>query len=107
MSRVASMAIIWGGEVRMANLCVCACSDGQRRIRPPLRDPEEGRVPRRLSGPPEKFTNVTNGVDHRRWLSQINPKLDALIRDCTGGDAYLLHPETSPGWRSTPTTPPC
>ena len=20
------MAIIWGGEVRMANLCVCACS---------------------------------------------------------------------------------
>mgnify|MGYP000004786582 CR=1 FL=1 len=23
--KIANMAIIWGGEVRMANLCVCAC----------------------------------------------------------------------------------
>ena len=27
---------------------------------------------------PERFTYVTNGIDHRRWLSQINPGLDAL-----------------------------
>ena len=38
---------------------------------------------------------MTNGMDHRRWLSEINPKLDALLRDCTGGDDYLLHPEQS------------
>ena len=42
---------------------------------------------------PEQFKNVTNGVDHRRWLSQINPKLDALVRECAGGDDYLLHPD--------------
>jgi len=46
---------------------------------------------------PEQFKNVTNGVDHRRWLSQINPKLDALVRECTGGDDYLLHPEAIRG----------
>ena len=42
---------------------------------------------------PWKFRNVTNGVDHRRWLSEINPQLDSLIQDLTGGDDYLLHPE--------------
>jgi len=35
---------------------------------------------------------VTNGVDHRRWLSEINGGLDSLIRDLAGGDAYLTEP---------------
>ena len=41
---------------------------------------------------PWKFQNVTNGIDHRRWLSEINPGLDSLIRDLTGGSAYLHDP---------------
>ena len=42
---------------------------------------------------PERFTYVTNGIDHRRWLSQINPGLDALVKELTGGDEYLTNPE--------------
>ena len=91
--RVAPMAIIWGGEVRMANLCVCACEkiNGVSQLHSEILKKDVFRDAYQAT--PEKFTNVTNGVDHRRWLSQINPKLDALIRECTGGDGYLLHPE--------------
>ena len=97
MNRVSRMAIIWGGEVRMANLCVCACSavNGVSALHSDIlkRDVFHDAYLRR----PDQFKNVTNGIDHRRWLSQINPKLDALIRECTGSDAYLLHPESISG----------
>ena len=87
------MAIIWGGEVRMANLCVCACQyiNGVSALHSEILKQDVFRDA--YQAEPDKFTNVTNGVDHRRWLSQINPKLDALIRDCTGGAGYLLHPK--------------
>ena len=97
MTRVSRMAIIWGGEVRMANLCVCACSavNGVSALHSDIlkRDVFHDAYLRQ----PDQFKNVTNGIDHRRWLSQINPKLDALIRECTGSDAYLLHPESISG----------
>ncbi len=91
--KIAHMAIIWGGEVRMANLCVCACQaiNGVSALHSEILKQEVFHDA--YLAQPDKFKNVTNGVDHRRWLSQINPKLDALIRDCTGGDQYLLHPE--------------
>ncbi len=33
---------------------------------------------------PEKFTNVTNGIAHRRWLNQSNPELAQLLNECIG-----------------------
>ena len=42
---------------------------------------------------PKKFTNVTNGIDHRRWLAEINPRLHSLVCDLAGGEAYLMRPQ--------------
>ncbi|MGM9606821.1 MAG: glycogen/starch/alpha-glucan phosphorylase [Oscillospiraceae bacterium] len=92
-ARVRDNAIIWGGEVRMANLCVCACFaiNGVSALHSDILRREVFRDVCEQN--PDKFKNVTNGVDHRRWLSEINPALDKLVRECTGSDAYLLHPE--------------
>ena len=91
-SKVRDQAIIWGGEVRMANLCVCACFavNGVSALHSDILKRETFHDV--YVRTPEKFKNVTNGIDHRRWLSEINPKLDALIQDC-GGKGYQLHPE--------------
>jgi len=91
--KIAYMAIIWNGEVRMANLCICACQavNGVSALHSDIlkRDVFHDAY----LAAPNKFKNVTNGVDHRRWLAQVNPKLDALIQDCTGTSDYLLKPD--------------
>ena len=92
MGRVARNAIIWDNEVRMANLCVCACFaiNGVSALHSNIL--KKDVFADAYQRTPPKFKNVTNGIDHRRWLSEINPKLDRLIRDCTGSDDYLLAP---------------
>ena len=97
MGKVSNMAIIWGGEVRMANLCVCACQavNGVSALHSDIL--KQDVFHDAYLAAPDKFLNVTNGIDHRRWLAQVNPKLDALIKECTGGDDYLLHPEAIQG----------
>ena len=91
-SKVRDQAIIWGGEIRMANLCVCACFavNGVSALHSDILKRETFHDV--YVRTPDKFKNVTNGIDHRRWLSEINPQLDALIQDC-GGKGYQLHPE--------------
>ena len=41
---------------------------------------------------PEKFSNKTNGVTHRRWLLYSNEKLASLITSKIG-DKWIMHPE--------------
>ena len=91
--RVARMAIIWDNEVRMANMCVCACCavNGVSALHSDILRRDVFVDACRIE--PDKFKNVTNGIDHRRWLAEANPELHALIRDCLGGDDYLLHAE--------------
>ncbi len=93
MDRVARNAIIWDGQVRMANLCICACQaiNGVSALHSDILKNDVFNDAYRQT--PKKFLNVTNGIDHRRWLGQINPGLHTLICDTVGGDGYLLHPE--------------
>ena len=86
------MAILWDGEVRMANLCIAGgmAVNGVSGLHSDILKKDVFKEACGME--PWKFQNVTNGIDHRRWLSEINPGLDGLIRDLTGGDDYLTHP---------------
>lgn len=85
-------AIIQGGVVRMANLCVaaCHCVNGVSRLHSEILKDTVFRDQYKLE--PEKFTNVTNGIAFRRWLCQSNPELTKLITDCIGPD-FIKHNE--------------
>ena len=91
-ARTAKLAIIWDGGVRMANLCIAGSMavNGVSALHSEILRKDLFKDACRMQ--PDKFKNVTNGIDHRRWVSQINPGLDSLIRDLTGGDGYLTHP---------------
>ena len=91
-SKVKSMAVIWDGEVRMANLCIAGgmAVNGVSALHSDILRRDVFREACKME--PHKFKNVTNGIDHRRWLGGINPGLDKLICDLTGGSDYLHHP---------------
>ncbi|MBR3569408.1 MAG: glycogen/starch/alpha-glucan phosphorylase [Oscillibacter sp.] len=91
-NKTAKMAIVWDGEVRMANLCIAGGStvNGVSALHSDILRRDVFKEAYGME--PEKFQNVTNGIDHRRWLSEINPRLDAFIQELTGGPEYLLHP---------------
>ncbi|MBR0138479.1 MAG: glycogen/starch/alpha-glucan phosphorylase, partial [Erysipelotrichaceae bacterium] len=40
---------------------------------------------------PEKFTNKTNGITHRRWLVYSNPQLTSLLKEYIG-DGFITDP---------------
>ena len=81
--------IIRDGQVHMANLCLAACYkvNGVSRLHGEILKNDIFKDVYSIM--PEKFTYVTNGIDHRRWLAQINPGLHTLICDLLGSDAYL------------------
>ena len=91
-ARTERLAIVWDGGVRMANLCIAGgmSVNGVSALHTEILRRDVFRDACIMC--PEQFRNVTNGVDHRRWLSQVNPGLHGLICDLTGAD-YLLHPD--------------
>lgn len=86
--RVERMAIISNGAVKMANLCVAVCHkvNGVSALHSQiLKDTIFNEF---YTLEPDKFTNVTNGIAHRRWLCQANP---GLTKTLTGiiGDGFV------------------
>lgn len=86
---VARTAIVEGGFVKMANLCIASCHsvNGVSRLHSEILKDTLFNDYYRVT--PEKFTNVTNGIAFRRWLCQANPELTKLITECIG-DKFIL-----------------
>lgn len=85
---VERMAVISNGVVRMANLCVAGshCVNGVSALHSEILKNTVFSDFYALE--PQKFTNVTNGIAHRRWLCQSNPELAKLLKS-TIGDGYV------------------
>ena len=90
--KVGRMAIISYGLIKMANLCVAAAHkvNGVSRLHSEILKQDVFHDAYTLM--PEKFTNVTNGIAHRRWLCQANPELTAFLKERIG-DGFVLNAE--------------
>lgn len=86
--KVGRMAILNDGIVRMANLAVMASFsvNGVSALHSNIL--KEHVFHDFYTVMPQKFTNVTNGIAHRRWLNQSNPGLAKLVTELIG-DAYV------------------
>ena len=86
--RLRATAVLWDGEVRMANLSViCSHSvNGVAQIHTDILKASTLKDFAAIS--PEKFNNKTNGISHRRFFAESNPPLAKLVTEAIG-DAWL------------------
>ena len=86
--KVERMAIVSGGVVRMANLCVAGSHsvNGVSALHSEiLKDTVFNDF---YTITPDKFKNVTNGIAFRRWICQSNPELTEFITELIG-DGFI------------------
>lgn len=90
--RVDRMAIIAYGYIHMANLCVAMTfsTNGVSKLHGDILKQETFHDFYLVM--PEKFSAITNGITHRRWLMACNPELTKLICDTIGTD-WVKDPE--------------
>ena len=87
--KIDRMSIFSHGQIKMANLSVIA-SHTVNGVSALHSDIIKKSIFKDFADIyPEKFTNITNGIAHRRWLCQSNPELSALITDCIG-DKFVM-----------------
>ncbi len=87
--KIDRMSILSHGLVRMANLSVVASHkvNGVSALHSEII--KTSIFKDFYDAYPNKFTNVTNGIAHRRWLCQSNKELTELLCDCIG-DKFVL-----------------
>lgn len=89
--RISQLAIIESDQIRMANLAIVGSYhvNGVAALHTELLKTQVMKLHYELY--PERFSNKTNGITHRRWLMHSNPGLSQWI--CDGiGDSWITDP---------------
>lgn len=86
------MSIIRDGQVHMTNMAIYAAYsvNGVAKIHTDILENYTFKNFYEIF--PEKFSNKTNGVTHRRWLLYSNPTLAKIITDRIG-DVWIKNPD--------------
>ena len=84
--KIRKMAIIYDGQVKMANLAICAgfSVNGVARLHTEILKKQELRDFYEMM--PDKFNNKTNGITQRRFLRHGNPLLAEWVTGKIGDD---------------------
>ena len=82
--KVRKMAILWDGQVRMANMAIIAgfSVNGVAKLHTEILKNEQLKDFYEMM--PEKFNNKTNGITQRRFLAHGNPLLADWVTDNIG-----------------------
>ena len=82
--KISANAIMSDGIIRMANMCLAASHtiNGVSQLHSNILMDTVFNDYYQMA--PEKFTNVTNGITHRRWVGEANPKLAAFLNETIG-----------------------
>ena len=82
--KIPELAIIADEQIHMARLAIVGSFsvNGVAQIHTDILKKKEMKNFYELF--PDRFNNKTNGITHRRWLLQANPKLSALITESIG-----------------------
>lgn len=83
-NKVAYNAVLSHGQIKMANLCLAASNtiNGVSQLHSKILQDDIFHDYYLMH--PNEFTNVTNGITYRRWLSQSNPALSNYIKKLIG-----------------------
>ncbi|AYD40167.1 glycogen/starch/alpha-glucan phosphorylase [Clostridium fermenticellae] len=91
LNKVNKMSIISNNNINMAYLSIVGSHSVNGVAKLHTRILKKQELKDFFEFYPDKFNNKTNGITHRRWLIQSNPKLTDLINELIG-EKWIKHP---------------